>query len=162
MAEQEAWKQLYEYWLSKHAGGRPPSRRDLDPPVDIPRLIANIMLIAIDGDRFRYRLVGSALWNRYGLDLTGTMVEGRNSAESEWLDTLRAVRDDRAARLVTSPVEDHADRMHVAVALPLSAEGGAAGDVRIGQILAGIFFAQEFSKNPRVGRLFVREILGEE
>ena len=62
MAEQEAWKQLYDYWLSKHAGGRPPCRHDLDPPVDVPRLIPNIMLIDIEGETLRYRLVGTAIW----------------------------------------------------------------------------------------------------
>src|SRR5471032_688932 len=84
MAVQEAWKQLYDYWLSKHVGGRPPGRHDLDPPVDVPRLIPNIMLIDIEGEVLRYRLVGSAIWNRYGFDLTGTTIGGRNQAEAEW------------------------------------------------------------------------------
>lgn len=154
MAEQEAWKQLYHYWLSKHVDGRPPSRRDIDPPIEVPRLIANVMLIDIEGDRFRYRLVGTALWNRYGFDLTGTWIERRSPAEAKWLDTLRAVCDDRAARLITSPVIDHADRLHVAVALPLSGGNGS-----ISQILAGTFFTQEYSGNLDVGPLSVREIL---
>ena len=51
MAEQEAWKQLYDYWLSKHVRGRPPTRQEIDPPVEVPRLIANMMLVEnIDGD----------------------------------------------------------------------------------------------------------------
>jgi len=157
MAEQEAWKQLYDYWLSKHVDGRPPTRAELDPPVEVPRLIGRMMLIdVVDGSRFRYRLVGSAIWDRYGFDLTGSWVEGRVPAEAEWRKTLQAVHDDGAARLITSPVTDHPDRLHIAIALPLSdAEGG------IGQILAATFFAKEVTDSPRIGRLTVRELLDE-
>ena len=155
MAVQEAWKQLYEYWLSKHIDGRPPGRRDLDPPVDVPRLIPNIMLIDVEGETMRYRLVGSAVWNCYGFDLTGSTIEARNPAEIEWRDTLKAVCADRLARLVTSPVDGHADRLHVAIALPLTRGEGICC-----QVLAGTFFAQEFGDNPRVGQLSVRELLG--
>jgi hypothetical protein len=154
MAEQEAWKQLYDYWLSKHIRGRPPGRNDLDPPVDVPRLIPNIMLIDVEGDVLRYRLVGSAIWGRYGFDLTGTTIEARNPAEAEWHDTLRTVCGDRVARLLTSPVDGHADRLHVAVAMPLCDQHGVAG-----QILAGTFFAQEFGPNPRIGLVTVQELL---
>jgi hypothetical protein len=154
MAVQEAWKQLYDYWLSKHVDGRPPGRHDLDPPVDVPRLIPNIMLIDVEGETLRYRLVGSAIWNRYGFDLTGTTIDSRNPAEAEWRDTLKTVCNDKVARLITSPVQGSADRLHVAVALPLNASDGTAC-----QILAGTFFAQEFGKNPRIGRITVRELL---
>jgi hypothetical protein len=154
MAEQEAWKQLYEYWLSKHVGGRPPSRHDLDPPVDVPRLIPNIMLIDIEGDTLRYRLVGTAIWGRYGFDLTGTTIEARNPAEVEWRGTLKTVCHDKVPRLITSPVDGYADRLHVAVAMPLCGTDGAAS-----QILAGTFFAQEFGPNPRIGLVTVKELL---
>jgi hypothetical protein len=158
MAEQEAWKQLYDYWLSKHAGGRPPCRHDLDPPVDVPRLIPNIMLIDIEGETLRYRLVGSAIWGRYGFDLTGTTIGGRNPAEAEWRDTLRTVCEDQVARLITSPVDgSNGGRLHVAVAMPLCGDGGLTS-----QILAGTFFAQEFGPNPRIGRITVRELLNRE
>ena len=157
MAEQEAWKQLYQYWLSKHVAGRPPTRREIDPPIDVPHLIANVMLIDAEGDIFRYRLVGTAYWRRYGFELTGTTIEGRNPAEATWLETLRAVQGDRAARLVTAPVDGHPDRMHIGLALALSTADGTAG-----QILAATFFAQEHGANLRLGQLFVREILEED
>jgi hypothetical protein len=154
MADREAWKELYAYWLSKHVDGRPPTRRELDPPIEVPRLIANVMLIdVIDGNRFRYRLVGSAVWDRYGFELTGTWIEGRVPAEAEWRDTLQAVHNDRAARLITSPVTDHPERLHIAIALPLSdGQGG------VGQILAATYFARDLADNPSIGRLTVREI----
>jgi len=157
MAEQEAWKQLYDYWLSKHVDGRPPTRAELDPPVEVPRLIGRIMLIdVVDGNRFRYRLVGSTIWNRYGFDLTGSWVEGRIPAEKDFRDTLQAVHDDGIARLLTSPVIDHPDRLHVGIVLPLSGPDG-----RVDQILTGTFFAREVDDRPRTGRLTVREVLDE-
>jgi len=157
MAKQEAWKQLYDYWLSKHVDGRPPTRAELDPPVEVPRLLAHIMLIdVVDGSRFRYRLVGSSYWDRYGFELTGSWIEGRIPAEADFRGTLQAVHDDGIARLLTSPVPDHPERLHVGIVLPLSdAEGGIA------HILAGIFFAQDLADQPRVGRLTVREVLDE-
>jgi hypothetical protein len=157
MAEQESWKQLYDYWLSKHVGGRPPRRAELDPPVEVPRLIANILLIdVVDGCRFRYRLAGSAYWARYGFELTGKWIEGKVPAEAAFRDTLLAVQEDGAARLLTAPVTDHPERLHVGIVLPLSgAEGG------IGQVLAGTFFAYELADRPRIGRLTVQEVLDE-
>ena len=155
MAEQEAWKQLYDYWLSKHVCGRPPTRQELDPPVDVPRLIANIMLIdVVEHCRFRCRLAGSSFWDRYGFDLTGLWIEGRVPAEAEFRDTLQAVHDDSLARLITSPVADQPDRLHVGIVLPLAGSKGG-----VDQIMAGTFFAQELADRPRVGRLTVREVL---
>lgn len=155
MAEQEAWKQLYDYWLSKHVDGRPPTLREIDPPLDVPRLIAHILLIdVVDG--FRYRLAGSAYWSRYGFELTGRWIVGKVPAEAEFRDTLQAVCDDGVARLLTAPVTDHPDRLHVGIVLPLSgADGG------VSHILAGSFFAQDLADRPRIGRLTVQEILDE-
>ena len=125
--EQEGWKQLYDYWLSKHVGGRPPTRAELDPPLEVPRLIAHIMLIdVVDGSRFRYRLAGTAYWDRYGFELTGMWIEGRVPAEVDFRVTLQAVQDDGMPRLLTSPVTDHPDRLHLGIVLPLS---GALGGV---------------------------------
>jgi hypothetical protein len=157
MAEQEAWKQLYDYWLSKHVCGRPPTRQEIDPPVDVPRLAAHILLIeVVDGCRFRYRLAGSAHWARYGFELTGRWIEGKVPAEAEFRDTLQATHDDGLARLLTAPVPDHPDKLHVGIVLPLSdGEGG------ISQILAGTFFTKELADRPRIGHLTVQEILDE-
>jgi len=157
MAEQEAWKELYDYWLSKHVGGRPPTRLEIDPPIELPRLAAHILLIdVVDGCRFRYRLAGSAYWARYGFELTGRWIEGAVPAEAEFRDTLKATCDDGLARLLTAPVTEYPDKLHIGIVLPLSdGEGG------ISQILAGTYFAQELADSPRIGRLTVQEILDE-
>ncbi len=115
-----------------------------------------MMLVELIDGRFRYRLVGSAFWDRYGFELTGRQIEGANPAEAEWLNTLKAVCADRAPRLVTAPVDGHGDKLHVGVALPLSGPDG-----EVCQILGATFYAQEYGENLRIGRLFVREILDE-
>jgi hypothetical protein len=45
MATEEPWKELYGYWRSRQVDGRAPKRSELDIPVDVPRLLANVMLI---------------------------------------------------------------------------------------------------------------------
>jgi hypothetical protein len=155
MADQEPWQQLYRYWQSKHADGRAPGRADIDPPVDVPALISNVMLIDIIDTRLRYRLVGSAIWERYLQELTGTWIEDRSPAEAGWRDTLALVRDDQVPRLIS--IQAEGGKSHIAIAMPLIDPAG-----RTSQIFAGTFFAQEFGRNLRIdGRLTVREVLGD-
>ena len=63
---------LYDYWLAQRRGRRMPSRRDLDP-VDLPRQLANLMLIDIEHRqlRYRYRLVGTRVVEASAEDRTG-------------------------------------------------------------------------------------------
>jgi len=59
-----AQRQMYDYWRGKRAARRMPSRRDIDP-VDIPRLLPNILISEIvagpAGVRYRYRLAGTTV-----------------------------------------------------------------------------------------------------
>jgi len=45
----KTWHELHRYWLDKHVEGKPPARRDLDPLVEIPSLVAWIMLVEVEG-----------------------------------------------------------------------------------------------------------------
>jgi hypothetical protein len=155
MTEEEPWKLLYGYWASRCVEGRPPRRSELDIPIELPDLLPNLMLIEVVGNRLRYRLVGSAVWDRYGMDLTGTWIEERNPAEAEWRVTLVLVRNDRVPRLLSSPVSGAESRSHVAIAVPLLDDADT-----VHQILAGTFYAQEFGEKPRIGRIAIQEILG--
>jgi len=66
-----AWRDLYFYWRDRHVDGRPPSRAQIDPPLDLPRLLPNLILYdRVDGD-FRVRLAGSEIVRRGGRDATG-------------------------------------------------------------------------------------------
>ena len=70
-----AGRQLYSYWRGRHVDGVAPSRADIDPPLDIPKLLPNIIIFdRIDG-HFRIRLVGSEVVRRAGRDATGLTLD---------------------------------------------------------------------------------------
>lgn len=61
----------FVYWQSLCKPGLP-NRRDIDP-VDIPELLANIMLLDVvdGGTDFRYRLAGTAVEHNFGASIRG-------------------------------------------------------------------------------------------
>jgi hypothetical protein len=62
---------LWRYWDGKRAAGVMPRRRDLDPLLEVPKLLPHLLLVErIDG-RFRWRLAGSAVVEAYGQELSG-------------------------------------------------------------------------------------------
>jgi hypothetical protein len=67
---------LAAYWLSKKGRRRAPARADLDP-VEIPTLMPHILLIDVEAAprRFRVRLMGTAVVNGLGRDLTGRYLD---------------------------------------------------------------------------------------
>lgn len=75
--------EIYDYW-SKHRGGRTmPSRADLDPLRQIPRLLRHVQLVeSIDGGkRFRVRVVGTRIVEAMGHDGTGRYLDESFSGE---------------------------------------------------------------------------------
>lgn len=70
-------KQIYHYWSEKAGKRAMPSRRDLDPIIDIPQLTSNIWLVDVDHDpvMFRFRLLGEEVIRRYGADFTGKRLD---------------------------------------------------------------------------------------
>jgi len=74
-------RQLYDYWDRKRAGRRMPRRRDLDP-IEIPQLLPNMMIVeVVDNERFRFRLVGTAIVQAFGQDSTGRFLDDITSGE---------------------------------------------------------------------------------
>ncbi len=90
--DKEPWKKLHRYWLSKHEDGRPPARRDLDPLVEITPLIPNLILLDLEDGDYRYRLVGTEVAKRSGLDMTGRLI-GLTITEPGMRDQWRAGLD---------------------------------------------------------------------
>jgi hypothetical protein len=63
------------YWEERRGSRRMPARRDLDP-VDLAPVLPHLQLIdVVLPDRFRYRLVGTALVDAFGRDYTGRFVD---------------------------------------------------------------------------------------
>ncbi|WP_133615008.1 PAS domain-containing protein [Dongia mobilis] len=63
----------FQYWDSRRKGRQFPARGDLDPLIDIPRLVPHIILIDVRHDPldFRFRLIGSAVRRNLARDYVG-------------------------------------------------------------------------------------------
>jgi hypothetical protein len=67
--------QAYLYWREKAAGRAMPSRADIDP-IDIPKLLPDVMLIErLDNGRYRYRLIGTENARAHGINATGRFLD---------------------------------------------------------------------------------------
>ena len=68
-------QRLFTYWQDLGAGGRLPSRRDIDP-VEIPDLLPNIFLLDVIGDAedFVFRLAGTLVEDAFSMSLRGKSV----------------------------------------------------------------------------------------
>jgi hypothetical protein len=148
MPEEERWRELYSYWLSKHVDGRPPSRRDIDPPVDIARLAPNLMLLDVEGTTYRYRVVGTEIEARAKMSLAGSLVGMPGTLPqvvADWHRALDAARDDQKAHLYYSRLPQHIVAKFVTIVLPLIDEAG-----RTEKILVGSFYDQYVEPGTRV------------
>jgi len=139
---EKPWLELYRYWLGKHVDGRPPARRDLDPPLEIPALVPRLMLIELVAGEFKYRLVGSEVARYLAADITGQAVGGSSWApeqvKSEWRRMITTVTDrQRPHMAITLPAPGNS-RTGFCLALPLVDGTGATE-----QILIGIFSDRE-------------------
>jgi hypothetical protein len=135
---EEPWKTLHRYWLLKHRDGRPPSRKDLDPLIEIPALVANLVLLDVEGDSYRYRLVGTEVVKRAGMDMTGRMIGLAITApelRDQWHTALDAVAAEQKPQLFLSKMPEGVTARYVTIMLPLVAPSGATE-----MILIGLFF----------------------
>jgi len=153
---EERWKALYQYWLSKHVNGQPPSRGDLDPLIEIPRLIANLMVLDVGPEGYKYRVVGSEVVSRIGMDVTGRSIGSsfsNRAAIDIWRDALDGAVADRKPRLIFSRILDAPTAKNVVIVLPLVSTEGVTH-----QILAGSFYNEHFMPGSRIEGMIVREV----
>jgi hypothetical protein len=137
-------RDLWTYWRSRHAGDRPPGRRNIDP-VEIPRLLPYVMLLdVIDGPtpglpEFRFRLVGTHITLIHRTDNTGKRVsEAFHGEERATVLRLyrRTVADRAAIAFRGRPLRlDGRVLDYEIVHLPL-----VDGHDRVNMILAGLEF----------------------
>jgi hypothetical protein len=76
LALNELFPPALHYWQAIK-GDRLPSRHDIDP-IDIPDLLANIMLLDVleSGKDFRYRLAGTEIERNFGAPIKGLTLGG--------------------------------------------------------------------------------------
>jgi hypothetical protein len=82
---------LYRYWNRRRGQRRMPDRRDIDPLELGPALLPHLGLMDIveGARRVRYRLLGTAIVERFGLDPTGKfMDEVMSGSYSEYIHGL--------------------------------------------------------------------------
>lgn len=137
MTKEEPWKALHRYWQQKHRDGRPPSRKDLDPLIEIPSLVANLVLLDPADGSYRYRLVGTEVVKRTGIEMTGKMIGLTITApemRGEWRLALDNVFSTQRPQLFLSKMPEGITARYVTLMLPLVSAGVTE------MILAGIFF----------------------
>lgn len=131
---------LYAYWNDRRAGRSMPSRADIDP-VDIPRLLPNLLLIDVEPDtrRLKVRVAGTAVVEMYGSDYTGQYLD-----EIEFGDRRAAVLFDYTSCLESGQAyaAEHSfwtgrgiSHRIERVILPLSDDGET-----VSQLIAGLEF----------------------
>ncbi len=132
------WRDLYQYWRDRHVDGRPPSRADIDPPCDVPRLLPNVMLVDFADGHFRMRLAGTELIRRRGNDNTGQPIDPQAMPERgipTFAAFLDRVVETRAPVVYSIGRSDETAFGAVAVLLPLTDRTG-----KVEMILGGVFY----------------------
>lgn len=138
----EPWKELLDYWRSKHVDGHPPGRRDVDPVLEIPRLAANLLLADIEPGGYRYRLFGSALVERYGEDMTGRLAGTSQFLElvsKDLVENYDRARREQKPRILVTGAETAAHSGAVTIILPLLSPAGETE-----MLMVGVFYDRQF------------------
>ena len=67
---------LHDYWNQRRGGRAMPARSDIDP-VDIPRLLPNLLLLDVEPGtgRLKVRVAGTTVVEMYGSDYTGRYLD---------------------------------------------------------------------------------------
>ncbi len=138
----EPWQLLYRYWLSKRIGERPPSRQDIDPPIDIPRLVKNLMLMDVTPEGYRYRVLGSEVEERHGLYMTGQLF-GSSGIDPKALADLRRAIDEvvvsQNPRILNAEIDPAMSARNTMLILPLVSADGQTSHIVIGSFYDGHF-----------------------
>jgi len=149
----EPWKELLVYWQVKHVDGRPPSRRDIDPAVDLPRLVANLLIADVVPEGYRYRLVGSAIVERHKQEMTGKLAgssQFMQRVKPQLFESYDAVRTEQKPRLVKTGAAAADYARAETIILPLVAKTGETE-----MLLVGVFYDRRFDTTDHIDYLTV-------
>jgi hypothetical protein len=130
-------RRLLEDWQERRRGRHLPSRRDFDP-LDLKYILGKLLLIDVLRDplRFRFRLIGTELTARTGVELTGQFLE--DHPDPEFRELLRrrytqVVEERRPiASIQTRLVIDNKLRRYEALLLPLAVDGETVDMLMVG------------------------------
>jgi hypothetical protein len=153
----EPWRELYRYWRGKHVDGRPPTRDAIDPPLEIPHLAHNLMLVDVTPQGLEYRLVGTNFAKGAGIDMTG-MAVGQSGLHAhviaQWSRAMKEALATGEARLVVGRVAPHITARVEMLMLPLtpSADG-------IPKIMGGMFVTGTFPPHTEIEALELQPII---
>jgi hypothetical protein len=132
-----AWRELHAYWRDHHVGGCPPSRRQIDPPLEIPWLLPNLMLLTPVESGYHVTLSGSELVRRAGRDNTGIVIDADPSQPRgipTFYEFLQRLSKTRQPVLYGVSPGEHAASGAVGLILPLIDHG------RVEMIFGGLFY----------------------
>jgi hypothetical protein len=79
---------VLEYWYEKAGERAMPSRVDLDPVIDLPKLTLHMFLVDVErgATRFRFRLVGTGVVDHVGRDMTGKYLDELFDHENHYIE----------------------------------------------------------------------------
>lgn len=137
-------RQMFDYWRGKFREDAPPTREDIDPTEIPPAILPWLILYSVDWrtglPRFRFRLVGTGIVQRYNRDVTGKYFEDAydDKTLARQIDSFSdvAVNGRPAYARLQVPVPDRDFISYERLLLPL---GGA--EEKVGGIVAVMAFA---------------------
>lgn len=141
-------QQLFDYWESKRAGRKMPSRADIDP-LGMSFIIGNLILIDVIAGTplgFRIRLHGTNLTERVGYELTGKMLDDLPQIEFRDLTRLSFTKVSNTGMplcAVNNRVLDGRALRYETLILPLSGD-----DAQVDMLLCGLVYGDERAAAP--------------
>ncbi len=134
-------QEALEYWRRKAAGKAMARRADIDP-VDIPKLLPDVMLVdVLPSGRYRYRLIGTENADAHGMNATGRYLdevlpgpEYKAHVLGLYDECIRSRRPLYSECLFISPQHRVPERHTKVLFLPLSEDGETVNQVFVVQV----------------------------
>jgi PAS domain len=123
---------FYDHWEALRAGRPMPARRDLDP-ADIKDLLPHLAIVQVAGSRFLFRLVGTEVADRMGVNPTGRFLDEldpRGGYRAFITQVFETVRDRRLSVLSQTDYDDLRTGRHIRrLSVPFSDDGVAVSHI---------------------------------
>lgn len=123
-------REAYRYWSSKKSGGLLPGREAIDP-LELPGVLPwlNLVDVVKDGNsyRFKHRLIGTGIVERFGRDATGAWFDDIYTAEiaREQIQNYVGLVERGQVDLMRTPmpIPERSFITYLRLALPLATDG---------------------------------------